>query len=256
MLAASATLLAVVAAVRGMWSPCGLSMLSTMTPMAERLRGHRFGATATWFTIGAMVGGASLGLVSSLGAVLVHLAHLSTSVTTSVALVVAMVCLLSDSELRVVQLPPIRRQVNERWVEQYRPSVYAGGFGWQLGAGLTTYVMTASNYLLVALGALSGSPWLAMSLCLIFGTTRGLVIFMNAKVTTTERLFAMHRFLETHADHSKLLCIGAEALVIATGSIALFGAVGIVVGFAAFAVALVVRRGRNSAPAAKELLSQ
>jgi len=36
---------ALAAAVRSTWSPCGLSMLSTVTPVAERARGHRYGAT-------------------------------------------------------------------------------------------------------------------------------------------------------------------------------------------------------------------
>ena len=31
-----AALVAVVAALRSLWSPCGLSMLSTITPLAER----------------------------------------------------------------------------------------------------------------------------------------------------------------------------------------------------------------------------
>ena len=44
---------AVAAAARSTWSPCGLSMLSSITPLAERSRGHRFGVTATWFVLGA-----------------------------------------------------------------------------------------------------------------------------------------------------------------------------------------------------------
>ena len=48
--------LAVVAAVRGLWSPCGLSMISTITPMSERGRGHRFWVTACWYTSGALPG--------------------------------------------------------------------------------------------------------------------------------------------------------------------------------------------------------
>ena len=56
-----AAVVAVAAAVRSTWSPCGQSMLSTITPLAERTRGHRFGVTATWFVVGATVGGVTLG---------------------------------------------------------------------------------------------------------------------------------------------------------------------------------------------------
>ena len=60
--------LAVAAAVRSTWSPCGLSMLSTVTPIAERGRGHRFWVTATWFVVGSLLGGACLGGLAALGA--------------------------------------------------------------------------------------------------------------------------------------------------------------------------------------------
>ena len=45
-------LVAVVAAARSTWSPCGVSMLATVTPLAEQGRGHRYRSTATWFIVG------------------------------------------------------------------------------------------------------------------------------------------------------------------------------------------------------------
>ena len=57
-----ALVIALAAALRSTWSPCGLSMLSTITPMAERARGHRCAVTAGWFVVGAVLGGATLGL--------------------------------------------------------------------------------------------------------------------------------------------------------------------------------------------------
>ena len=38
-------------------------MLSQITPIAEASRGQKFGRTATWFILGAVVGGATLGVV-------------------------------------------------------------------------------------------------------------------------------------------------------------------------------------------------
>ena len=61
MIVAVALAVAVVAAVRGVWSPCGLSMLSALNPLAERARGHRFGVTAAWYAAGGVLGGALLG---------------------------------------------------------------------------------------------------------------------------------------------------------------------------------------------------
>src|SRR5581483_3086148 len=59
--AATATVVAIVAACRSTWSPCGQSMLSTITPLGERARGNRYGSTAAWFVVGALAGGVTLG---------------------------------------------------------------------------------------------------------------------------------------------------------------------------------------------------
>lgn len=56
-------IVALAAAVRSAWSPCGQSMLSLLTPVREASRGYRYGTTACWFTVGALVGGAMLGAV-------------------------------------------------------------------------------------------------------------------------------------------------------------------------------------------------
>jgi MFS family permease len=108
-----AVLLALIAAVRGMWSPCGLSMLSTMTPMAERLRGHRFSTTAMWFIGGAIVGGASLGATCALGAWIISLLNFTVTVQYAVVGGASMFCLFADGRLGPFRVPPIRRQVNE-----------------------------------------------------------------------------------------------------------------------------------------------
>src|SRR4051812_44691871 len=42
-------LVAVAAAVRSTWSPCGQSMLSQLTPVGEASRGYRYRTTAAWF---------------------------------------------------------------------------------------------------------------------------------------------------------------------------------------------------------------
>src|SRR6516165_8616488 len=55
-----AALTAAIAAARSTWSPCGLSMLSSITPLAEQGRGHRYRATACWFVAGGLLGGVSL----------------------------------------------------------------------------------------------------------------------------------------------------------------------------------------------------
>jgi hypothetical protein len=55
--------IAIAAAIRSTWSPCGQSVLSQITPFGERARGHRFGATAGWYILGAVVGAVGTGAV-------------------------------------------------------------------------------------------------------------------------------------------------------------------------------------------------
>ena len=61
MVVALAVVLALAAALRSTWSPCGLSMLSQITPVAEAGRQQKFGRTAGWFVAGSVVGGLTLG---------------------------------------------------------------------------------------------------------------------------------------------------------------------------------------------------
>ena len=192
-LVAGAALLAVAVAVRSTWSPCGLSMLSTVTPLAERARGHRFAATAAWFVVGAIAGGATLGAGAALLAFGMAAVDLSSDVTVALAALAATVAFAADLRLFGFRLPMHTRQVDEVWLGKYRPWVYGVGFGWQIGVGLATYIMTAGVYLLIVLAALSASPTAAFLLALGFGTVRGLAVLLGARITGPNELFAFHR---------------------------------------------------------------
>src|SRR5689334_17673622 len=117
-------------------------MLSTITPLGEQGRGNRFAVTATWFILGATLGGFTLGLGAALLAAIVGL--LGISVTTALATggVLAVLAAASDARLFGLTVPYHRRQVNEYWLDDYRPWVYGGGFGWQIGVGFATFIMT------------------------------------------------------------------------------------------------------------------
>jgi len=219
-LALLAFAVAVCAAARSTWSPCGLSMLSTITPMAERGRGHRYGATCTWFVLGATAGGVALGALTALLAAADRMVGPSAVVAGSVGLVAALVALASDSGLAGIRLPVHFRQVNERWLDAYRPWVYGAGFGFQIGCGLATYITTATVYLVVVLGALTGEPVVALAVGGAFGLIRGLAVLLTRRVSTASGLLAFHqRFasLEPSA-HRVVLCSAAgSAAVLAIG---------------------------------------
>jgi hypothetical protein len=191
--ALAACTLATVAAVRSTWSPCGLSMLATITPLAERGRGHRYRTTATWFVVGSVLGGASLGVVMAILALAV--AALSTSMTdmTTVAVAAGAITLAAEVRIGGFRLPMHCRQVNERWLDQFRPWVYGAGFGWQIGAGLVTYIKTCAVYLMIVLAAFTGSPEVALLVGIVFGLVRGLAVLLGRRITSTIALADFHR---------------------------------------------------------------
>jgi hypothetical protein len=109
------------------------------------------------------------------------------------ALAACVLTLAADAGLRGFRLPVHRRQVNERWLDQFRPCVYGAGFGWQIGTGLATYIMTPALYLMIVLGALSGSPPAALGVGLLFGLLRGLAVLLGRGITDAASLTRFHR---------------------------------------------------------------
>ncbi len=218
-------LVAVAAAIRSTWSPCGQSMLSSITPLGEQRRGARFSWTASWFVAGAVAGGAALGAVSMALAAGVHALDPTTEVVGLLAAVLAAVTVASDLRVAGFRLPWHHRQVNERWLDHYRPWLYGAGFGWQIGTGLATYIMTAGVYLLIGLAALSESPLLALALCTLFGLVRGLAVLLGARLTSPEALRTFHRRFDDlepagrHVVVGTQLAVLAVALGLASGSI-------------------------------------
>jgi hypothetical protein len=188
---------ALVGGVRSTWSPCGISMLSTITPLAEKGRRHRWGATATWYLVGSVAGGATLGAVLGLLAAGVH-GLAPTVTTTTIVMATALTLLAAAAETgSIVPLPIHHRQVNERWLDAYRPWVYATGFGWQIGTGVATYIKTSAVYVLIALAALTGNPLLALGVGILFGLVRGLAVYASRGITSTSNLASFHRrFME------------------------------------------------------------
>jgi hypothetical protein len=236
-----ALLVAVAAAVRSTWSPCGLSMLSTLTPIGERAKGHRYGATCTWFVLGATTGGLALGGVTGLLAAAVRTVGPSPEVTASVGLAAALAALASDTGLARVRLPVHYRQVNERWLDAYRPWVYGAGFGFQIGTGVATYITTAGVYLLVVLGALGGSPVAALAVGVTFGLVRGLAVTLTRRVATPRDLREFHRRFATRLPWAQRAVTVAVSVAVVVSAVAAWPASAAIVT-SATVLTLVARR--------------
>ncbi len=247
-----AVAVAVAAALRSTWSPCGLSMLSTITPLSERGRGHRYGVTAAWFVVGATAGGATLGAVGLLLAFGVGGLGVSTNVALALGGAAALIAAGADGGILGVRFPVFRRQVNEQWLDSYRPWFYGAGFGWQVGAGVATYIMTAGVFLTVVLAALTASPLAALSICATFGFVRGLTVFLTRSLRTSESLRAFHRRFDRLAQPVRMATTAVEALGAAVLLSALWApAGGALAALLVVVVASRVRRRRSPAPVGK-----
>jgi hypothetical protein len=217
-------------------------MLSSLNPVAERARGHRPAATASWYVLGAAAGGLALGAACAGVAFVVDLAGPSATVRFAVALAAAALTVASDAGATAWSLPEHPRQVNERWLSDFRRWVYAAGFGAQIGSGFATYIMTAATYLTAVLATLCG-PRDALLVGLVFGVARGSEVLVGLRATTPDRLRRIMAGIERRAGVSLAVAIAAQLGVGITAAAAAGGPVAAGV-FAVVGVALVVPRLR------------
>jgi hypothetical protein len=205
--------IALAAAARSTWSPCGLSMLSQITPMAEAGRGHKFARTARWFIVGATVGGATLGIAVGAAALAFGRTHVSSDGALAITSALALVAAAVDTHLFGFGPPFFPRQVNQDWLSNYRSWVYGGGFGWQIGVGVTTYVMTAAVPLMIVVGVLTGNLWAALVIGMVFGLARGLAVLLGARARTPAALIAFHRRFDAMSEPVRQTVIAVQLVV-------------------------------------------
>lgn len=244
-----AAIVAITAAIRSIWSPCGLSMLSTITPVAEAGRGHSFRSTSVWFVIGSVAGGLTLGgLMAGIALVVAGLGATS-SVALWIVAVAALLTAASDGRVAGFHLPGHDRQVNERWLDRYRSWVYGAGFGWHIGVGLATYIMTAGLYLLILMGGLSAQPGIAIALGGVFGLVRGLAVYLAAGLDSTEKLLSFHARFESTREpvrQSTILIQAAVSVAAAGAAGASAPILGAVIATAAVTIALSLKGPREA----------
>jgi hypothetical protein len=162
-------------------------MLASITPLGERGRNSRWSVTISAFVLGATLAGAGLGAVLGLvgsplgGGERWRLAALAAGAVLALAI-----------DLGPVRVPGPNRQVNERWLDEYRGWVYGLGFGSQLGLGVTTIVSSAAMYLALFAALLTGDPGSGAVIGGAFGLLRGLTPLAAARVRRPDQLMALH----------------------------------------------------------------
>ena len=234
---------ALAAAVRSTWSPCGQSMLSQLTPVGEASRGYRYRTTAIWFVLGAVVGGATIGAVMAGLAAAVSAIGATSTALLGIAAGLAVLGATVDSGVLGFMPPFFKRQVNEYWLSKYRAWVYGSGFGWQIGAGVTTYIMTTAVFVTVAFGALTAGPVAAMVLGVFFGLARGLAVLLTARSRSTADLFALHRRFDALGEPVRRAVIVVQLVVAVVATGAAWGVVAALVTAGVLTLAVVATLG-------------
>jgi hypothetical protein len=169
---------------------------------------------------------------------------LSSVASAALVLLVGMVTLASDLRLGGFHLPENPRQVERSWLDRYRSWVYGLGFGWQLGVGVATYVMSASVYLMVVVAAATGEPWLALGIVTMFGLLRGLAVLPAARVRTPSDLGELHRRIERFRPASRVVAIAGQIGVLAVATALIGGPLaGLIAALLLSGVAWLLRKG-------------
>ncbi len=198
-------------------------MLASITPLGERGRNGHWGLTVTAFVLGACGGGALAGaMAGSIGALLLGgsaWGALGSPARLAVLAAGALVALAIDA--LPVAVPGPGRQVDERWLDEFRGWVYGLGYGAQLGTGVSTVVTSAATYLALLAALLVGNPVRGAAVMGCYGAVRGLSLLAGARVRTPTALFDLHQRLARGREEAR---IGSLAVITALAAVALLGA--------------------------------
>jgi hypothetical protein len=169
-------------------------MLASITPLGERGRGNRWTTTAALFVACSLAAGAALGAVMGwLGSVALD----GVGTGWRLGLLAAALALGVAWELGRDGVPGPRRQVNERWLDEYRRWIYAAGFGAQLGTGVVTIVVSSAVYAVWAAAFLSATPIAGVAIGAAGGATRGATLLVGARTTTPHALMSLHERMQS-----------------------------------------------------------
>jgi hypothetical protein len=164
-------------------------MLASITPLGERGRHNSWPLTVSAHIAGSTAAAAALGtLLGALGAA----AGVSKTGGSRVAALLLVLAAALAVQLSGRRLPGPHRQVDERWLDEYRGWVYGAGFGAQLGLGVTTVVVSGAVYVALAAALLSGSTLAGALIFGAFGLIRGATVLSTARVDSPARLRQLH----------------------------------------------------------------
>ena len=164
-------------------------MLASITPLGERGRQSTWGVTVGSFLLAALGAGVLAGaLLGFVGSLLVSGVALHTRL--AILAVAALIAFALD--VSTLTVPGPRRQVDERWRARYRGWVWGGGYGAQLGVGVSTVVQSAVTYVALCAALLSAGAARGALIVGVFGVVRGLQPLATWDVRRPDALVGFH----------------------------------------------------------------
>ena len=164
--------------------------------------------------IGGGLFGAALGAAGSL-------LPRSPRVALGVLAVAALTGLLFEVGVIRSHLPTTHRQVNERWLDEYRGWVYGFGYGVQLGVGVVTIVTSAATYLTFTAAFLSHSIVGGLAIGATFGLTRSLPLLLTAPVRNPAALRGLLSRNARWAVAARRISLGGQACALVVAILAM-----------------------------------
>lgn len=196
-------------------------MLGSITPLGERARHSRWGITVGALVIAATLAGALFG--GGLGALGALLGVEGSQIALAVLGAALLIAVALDLGLGGLRIPTLDRQVDDRWLYEYRGWVTGAGFGFQLGLGVVTVVTTALTYVTFIAAALSGSAAIGALIGGLYGGVRGLSALGSARVDSTERLVRMEDRLHRWEAPARRALLALQALPLALVLVVIVG---------------------------------
>jgi hypothetical protein len=169
-------------------------MLTSIHPLGERARNNHWSITVTAFTL------ASVAVAAGIGTILGALGGLfSIEPRWAGSLAAAAAILAAVADLAGIRAPGPERQVNERWIGEFRGWVYGAGFGGQLGAGIATFVVTWGIYAVFVTEFLAGGAIAGALIGSVFGFGRAGLLIASIGIDRPSRLLSFNQALASMA---------------------------------------------------------
>jgi sulfite exporter TauE/SafE len=155
-------------------------MVSTISPVVYRntvYKDCKWIVSSTIYVVGSMIGAAAVGTTLSVVGSSVFMSPNAHLLLFAIGMASIMYS-LHELNLLALPYPQRKAQVPSWWRYRFHPYITAWLFGLLLGMGVTTFIPTATFYIIVLIATFSGSLVHGAFVFLLFGTARAVPLWL------------------------------------------------------------------------------